>query len=197
MTVMCLDFKDDDTHTHTQTKNIRNLKGHRKIWFEQSDDGAAILSPSPLQMLSWCSCNQLTDSRASDCRGGGRWMRARDGREDERKYERRRRRRRIESVRWRWMTDRTMRRGFTEEAGNPKKKKRKKIKMKGRRRREEGGGGTSPVLRHNLPHYTTSKDTVSSVNCTLSSLTSYLHQSSVQKNRKKKDIYCRPVCLIS
>lgn len=65
-------------------------------------------------------------------------MRARDGREDERKYEwRRRRRRRIESVRWRWMTDRTMRRGFTEEAGNPKKKKRKKIKMKGRRRREE------------------------------------------------------------
>lgn len=67
--------------------------------------------------------------------------------------------------------------------------------MKGRRRREEEGGGASPVLRHNLPHYTTSKDTVSSVNCTLSSLTAYLHQSSVQKNRKKKIFIAAPSAL--
>lgn len=71
-------------------------------------------------------------------------MRARDGREDERKYERRRRRR-IESVRWRWMTDRTMRRGFTEEAGNPKKKEKKKDKDEGEK--EEGGGGRRCLTR--------------------------------------------------
>lgn len=53
-------------------------------------------------------------------------MRARDGWEDERIYERQQRRRRIEKmVGWRWMTDRTMRGGFTEEAGNPPKKKEK------------------------------------------------------------------------
>lgn len=104
-------------------------------------------------------------------------MRARDGREDERTYERRRRR--IEMMaRWRWMTDRTMRTGFTGEAGNPPQKGKKKDKDEGK----EGRG------RRCLPQRAASKDTVSSVNCTLSSPTAYLHQSSLQKWEEKRYI---------
>lgn len=94
MTVMCLDFKEDDTKLNFPvTFHIFNNPGvwlqdvakirlldKKKERYENKASGPERVLHSPVQTLSSCSCNQFTDSWASGERAidegerqGGRW----------------------------------------------------------------------------------------------------------------------------